>query len=234
MVLEIKFLSFQPVGWGWTSGGGPNHRIPELSGVEATKASLFWDIDTEQKTVSNQWGQTVPYRPFLGCVGVASRDAERKPGWYPHPRTGGNLDAAVLTAGTSLFLPIETEGALLSVGDAHAVQGDGEVSGTAVECPMESVEVQVVVHSDLSFTSPRARCQEGYVTFGVAPTLDQAAVLALEAMLNLITDRLDLSRSEALAVASSCVDLRVTQMVNPLKGMHAVLTVPLENLEPKR
>jgi acetamidase/formamidase len=234
MVLEVKFLSFQPVGWGWTSGGGPSHRIPALKDVEKEKASLFWDIDTEQKTVTNQLGQTVPYRPFLGCVGVASRDEERLPGWHPHPRAGGNLDANVLTVGSSLFLPVEVEGALLSVGDAHAAQGDGEVSGTAVECPMESARVQVIVHSDLGFTSPRALCCQRWVTFGIAETLDQASVKALEAMLDLITENVEISRSEALAVASSCLDLRVTQMVNPRKGIHAVLTVPLESLRPKR
>jgi acetamidase/formamidase len=232
--LEVKFLSFQPVGWGWTSAGGPHHSIPELSGVKDRKASLFWDIDTARETVSNQLGQTVPFRPFLGCVGVASRDEERLAGWYPHPRTGGNLDATVLVAGSSLFLPVEVEGALLSVGDAHAAQGDGEVSGRGIECPMESADIQVFVHQNQTCSTPRALTEEGWVTFGIAETLDEASVIALEAMLDLVTERVDLDRSEALAVLSSCLGLRVTQMVNPRKGIHAVLTVPLDNLKPQR
>ncbi|MCA9781467.1 MAG: acetamidase/formamidase family protein [Candidatus Eremiobacteraeota bacterium] len=230
MALEVRFLEFEPKGWGWTSGGGPGHRIPELKGVAQEKASLFWDIDVVSRTVTNQHGHSVPFRPFLGCVGVASADDRREPGWYPHPRTGGNLDANLLTAGSSLFLPVEVEGALLSVGDAHAAQGCGEVSGTAIECPMERADVQVFLHPKLSISGPRALCSEGWVTFGLAETLDQAAVEALESMLDLVTAATGLPRSQALATLSSCLDLRVTQMVNPRKGVHAVLTVPLESL----
>jgi acetamidase/formamidase len=233
MTLEMRFLDFEPVGWGWTSGGGPGHRIPELKGVKNEKASLFWDIDMAGGTVSNQHGQTVPFKPFLGCVGVASADTDREPGWYPHPRTGGNLDANFLTVGSSLFLPVEVDGALLSVGDAHAAQGCGEVSGTAIECPMERAEIQVVLHPDLAIRSPRAWCSEGWVTFGVSASLDEAAVKALEAMLDLVTAETALSRSQALAVLSSCLDLRITQMVNPRKGVHAVLTVPIASLAPR-
>ncbi len=230
MALEVRFLDFEPVGWGWTSGGGPGHRIPELRGVREEKASLFWTIDEKAGTVSNQLGQVVSFKPFLGCVGVASEDEKREAGWYPHPRTGGNLDANVLTAGSSLYLPVEVEGALLSVGDAHAAQGCGEVSGTAIECPMERAEIQVVLHRDRRICSPRALCSEGWVTFGVSESLDEAAVMALEAMLDLVTEETTLSRSQALAALSSCLDLRVTQMVNPRKGIHAVLTVPLNSL----
>ena len=230
MTLEVRLLEFEPVGWGWTSAGGPRHRIPELTGVREEKTSLFWDIDSEAGTVSNQLGQVVPFKPFLGCVGVASEDSEREAGWYPHPRTGGNLDANLLTAGSSLFLPVEVEGALLSVGDAHAAQGCGEVSGTAIECPMKRAEIQVVLHPERQVRSPRAMCSEGWVTFGVSETLDQAAVEALEAMLDLVTEETTLSRSQAMAALSPCLDLRVTQMVNPRKGVHAVLTVPLSSL----
>lgn len=195
------------------------------------KASLFWEIDSQAEMVFNQWGHRVPYQPFLGCIGIASRDEQRQPGWYPHPRTGGNLDASVLRVGSSLFLPVEVEGALLSVGDAHAAQADGEVSGTAIECPMKRAEVQVVIHTDHPpLRGPTALCDGRRVTFGVATTLDQAAIIALESMLDIVVHETNLTRSEALAMMSTVCDLRVTQMVNPLKGVHAVLRVGVEEL----
>ena len=228
--LEIQFLEFKPRDWGWNSGGGSVQRIEGLTGVDEEKVGVFWEIDRGHKTVTNQWGHSVELSPFLGCVGVASHDDERLPGWYPHPRCGGNMDANVLTVGTSLFLPVEVEGALLSVGDAHAAQGDGEISGTGIECPMEEVRLKIVLHPKLSICSPRAKRKHEWITFGMAETLDLAAVMAINAMLDLLQEHTDLTRSEALAVSSSCVDLRVTQMVNPLKGMHAVLTIPVASL----
>lgn len=223
MTLEIKFLSIETGPWGWTSAGGPGHITPGITGIDQDKASLFWEIDVFKKTVTNQLGHRVPLQAFLGCVGLASRDPQREPGWKPHPRTGGNLDAKVLTVGNSLFLPVEVEGGLLSVGDAHANQGDGEVSGRGVECPTEESRLQVVLHPDQVITSPRARCGDSWVTFGLAETLDEAADLAMNAMLDLLTEMTNLTRSEALALSSAIVDLRITQMVNPLKGVHAVL-----------
>jgi acetamidase/formamidase len=233
MVLQIEFLEFKPGAWGWTSGGGSATRIAELEGVLNEKASLFWNLDRNQNIATNQWGHQVRMRPFLGCVGLASSDQDRLPGWYPHPRTGGNMDANVLTQGTSLFLPVEVEGALLSVGDAHAAQGDGEISGTAIECPMDEARLKITLHQATGIRRPRALKDGHWITFGIAPTLDDAAVIAINEMLTLITEKTNLSRSEALAISSTLVDLRVTQLVNPLKGIHAILKTRVEALNGK-
>jgi len=229
--LEVQFLAFKPANWGWTSGGGAQQHISGLVGVEQEKTSIFWDIDSASGRVTNQWGHSVALSPFLGCVGVASSDKERMPGWWPHPRCGGNLDAKVLTAGSSLYLPVEVEGALVSVGDAHAAQGDGEISGRAIECPMEEVHFRLVHHPNLKIRTPRAKRNEQWITFGVAESLDEAASRAINEMLTLIVEGTQLTRSQALALSSVYVDLRVTQMVNPLKGIHAVLKVPLATLK---
>lgn len=222
MALEIQMLSFEPGSWGWTSAGGPQTLMPGV-GVEGEKASLFWDLDTARGLARNQLGQEVPLMPFFGTIGVASRDEEITPGWSPHPRTGGNMDATVLVAGTSLYLPVEVEGALLSAGDGHAAQADGEIAGTGIECPMKA-ELRLVLHPELSLSGPRALTAAGeWVSFGLAPTLDQAAIMALNGMLDLLLERTGLTRSQALACATTAVDMRITQMVNPLKGVHAVL-----------
>ncbi|MCA9797095.1 MAG: acetamidase/formamidase family protein, partial [Candidatus Eremiobacteraeota bacterium] len=213
--LEVRMLELVTEDWGWTSA-----HLPEGS------AGLFWDI--QDGIATNQLGHRVEVTPFLGTVGIASRDRERRPGWWPHPRTGGNLDCNLLGAGSSLFLPVEVEGALLSVGDGHAAQGDGEVSGTAIECPMRSARLQLVLHDHL-VQRPRALVNGRWVTFGLAESLDEAARMAVEEMVDLMQVEMALRRPEALALASSLVDLRVTQVVNPLKGIHAILKTSLIN-----
>lgn len=223
MALEIQMLAFRPGSWGWTSAGGPQ-TVMHSVGVEAVKASLFWDIDVEEGTASNQLGQGVKLAPFFGTIGLASRDDDIVSGWKPHRRTAGNIDAKVLGTGASLFLPIEVEGGLLSAGDGHACQGDGEIAGTAIECPMEEGEVKVILHPDMALSAPRARTREGeWVAFGLGETLDEAAVMAVNGMLDILMEQTGWTRSQALACATTAVDLRVTQMVNPLKGIHAVL-----------
>lgn len=224
MALEIETLRLQPAPWGWTSAGGPRASIAGLA-VESLKASLFWEISVAQGTARDHLGHEVPLSPFLGTIGLASHDEEMTAGRAPHPRTGGNLDAKVLGVGSSLFLPVEVIGGLLSVGDGHACQGDGEIAGTAIECPMEEAELRLTLHPNLAISAPRARTREGHwVTFGLGTSLDDAARMAINGMLDLILEKQSWTRSLALAWASSRVDLRITQMVNPLKGVHAMLS----------
>jgi acetamidase/formamidase len=112
---------------------------------------------------------------------------------------------------------------LFSTGDGHAAQGDGEASVTAIECPIERCDLTFVLHSELAITTPRARTAEGWLTLGFDADLDEAMYIALDAMLGLMGEQYGMSRGEALAMASVVVDLRVTQVVNGVKGVHAVL-----------
>jgi len=118
---------------------------------------------------------------------------------------------------------IEAPGALLSLGDGHAVQGDGEVGGTAIECSIERVELTVHVRNDLSLAWPQANTPSGWITFGVHPELKEAMLIALNCMLDVLMQRQGVVRAEALALASLAVDLRITQIVNGAVGVHAVL-----------
>jgi len=140
----------------------------------------------------------------------------------PPRRYGGNIDCKELTAGTTLFLPVSVEGALFSAGDGHAAQGDGEVSGTAIECPVEA-QVTLDVRRDLRLEWPIARISGAWLTFGFDPDLRQAARIALDGMLDLMQREHRFSRDDALALASVVVDMRITQLANQTLGVHAVL-----------
>ena len=140
----------------------------------------------------------------------------------PPRRCGGNIDCKELVAGTTLYLPISVDGALFSAGDGHAAQGDGEVSGTAIECPVERAELTLEL-SDLELRTPIARTGASWIAFGFADDLDLAAEEAMATMLDLMEREFELDRDYALALSSVVVDLRVTQIVNGVKGVHAVL-----------
>jgi acetamidase/formamidase len=115
------------------------------------------------------------------------------------------------------------DGALLSAGDGHAAQGDGEVCGTTVECPLERVRLTLDLHDGPDLRMPVARTGDGWIALGLDPDLDVAAELALQTMLELLQREHGLERQHAFALASVAVYLRVTQVVNETKGVHAVL-----------
>jgi acetamidase/formamidase len=168
-------------------------------------------------------GHEVELRPFLGVMGLPP-DEPGEHSTIPPRSCGGNLDCKELVRGATLYLPIAVDGALFSCGDGHAAQGDGEVSGTAIECPMERVELTFGL-SDLELSTPIAKTPAGWLTLGLGDTLDDAAFAALDAMLELLGRERGLSRRDALGFASVHVDMRITQMVNRTVGVHALLRV---------
>jgi acetamidase/formamidase len=163
----------------------------------------------------------VPSAPFLGVIGMPPPE----PGEHstiPPRRWGGNIDCKELVAGTELWLPIPVDGALVLAGDGHGAQGDGEVSGTAIEAPIERAQLRFELR-DLELRSPIARIDGAWLAFGFDEDLDLAAEQAMATMLDLMERELEVGRSHALALASVAVDLRITQIVNQVKGVHAVL-----------
>ena len=161
-------------------------------------------------------------RPFLGVIGMPPAEPGIHPTAPPRP-TGGNIDCKELVSGSRLFLPIVVPGGFVSAGDGHGRQGDGESSGTAIECPMEVAELTFHLHPEMTVSTPRAETAEGWLTFGSDEDLDEAMAIALDAMLDLMGQQHGVDRVEALALASVLVDLRITQVVNGVRGVHAVL-----------
>jgi len=127
-----------------------------------------------------------------------------------------------LVAGSTLYLPVNVDGALLYLGDGHAAQGDGEVGGTAIECPMTTEAVLDLV-ADPPLSSIHAQTPSGQLTFGFDADLNVAMGDALDAMVRWMQVIFTLDQGTALALASTCVDLRVTQVANQTWGVHAVL-----------
>jgi acetamidase/formamidase len=164
----------------------------------------------------------VSIAPFHGVTGVAFDEPGEHSTIPPRSVGGGNIDCKELTAGSVLYLPVTVPGALLSVGDGHAAQGDGEVAGTAIECAM-TTELQLDLVTGRPAPGVHAEAPAGRITFGFSPDLNAAAGDALDAMLAWLQSIYDLGKAEALALASPVLDLRITQVANQAWGVHALL-----------
>jgi len=225
--LEIRLETIRPGGWGWVSSGGwPSEFNKRLGLYEVEHYRMQWRIADGQATDAN--GRTLTLSPFLGWIGLMPA-ADGPHSTTPPRRVGGNIDCRELVAGTNLFLPVEVEGGMLSFGDGHAVQGDGEVAGPALECPMERVEMTVVLHKGVAPDLPFANTPAGWVALGFGQQLDDAMYDALGSLVDRLAGTLAISRQEALTLCSMKASLRITQIVNEVKGVHALL--PTEALK---
>jgi acetamidase/formamidase len=202
--LVVRIEEVRPSHWGVTHGG-KNHAV-------------YWDL---RAGIGRALDRELDLKPFLGVMGMPPPE----PGVHstiPPRRWGGNIDCKELVAGTTLYLPIPVDGALFSAGDGHAGQGDGEVSGTAIETPAQA-RLGLDVDQELSIEWPMARINGAWLTFGMNRSLGQAARIAVDGMVKLMGRELGLKRADARVLASVGVDLHVTQIVNGAQGVHAVL-----------
>jgi acetamidase/formamidase len=195
--------------------------IPGARGVTQSEWPHRIDWELNGTTGRASTGHVIRLRPFLGVLGMPPPEHGVHSTTPPRPH-GGNIDCKELVAGTTLFLPIPVDGALFSAGDGHAAQGDGEVSGTAIECA-SSARVTLEVRDEPRVAWPYARIEGAWLTFGFDEHLGRAARIAVDGMIELMGRKHGLSPEDALALASVVVDLRVTQVVNEALGVHAVL-----------
>lgn len=223
-MLAVRIVSLTPGDWGWTVApavqDSPVARRLGLAGAD--QAWLLWEIDAEAGTATANGKYTRSLAPFLGVTGVAPAEPGQHSTIPPRAEAGGNIDCRELVAGSTLYLPVNVEGALLYLGDGHGAQGDGEVCGTAIECPM-TTEAIVDLAAARPLASVHAETPSGRITFGFSADLNEAMGDALDAMVTWLVSLLRTSRAEALALASTCVDLRVTQVANVTWGVHALL-----------
>lgn len=180
-------------------------------------------IDLERGRIEVFPGVHVAARPFFGNIGVAPPPGYGRIGSAEPRIHGGNLDLKELGAGSSLFLPIHVEGALFSIGDGHGVQGDGEVCLTAVETPLEG-DFRAWVRRDFKLQLPLALTPTHLISLAFSEDLDEAARLALRALLELLERECQVAFNDGLRLASFCVDLHITQVVNGQKGVHAMIS----------
>ena len=222
-MLALRLTGLRPGEWGWTAAGSQDTPVTQRLGLAGGPQSwLLWELDADAGKGTADRGFTRALAPFLGVMGLAPAEAGEHSTIPPRASVGGNIDCRELVAGSTLFLPVAVPGALLYLGDGHAAQGDGEVGGTAIECPMTtSAVVDLVTGRPLS--SVHAETPAGRITFGFSADLNEAMGDALDAMVAWMQGIFELDKGTALALASTCVDLRVTQVANRTWGVHAVL-----------
>ena len=218
--LEVTVLDLTPSGWGWTA------LIPGfglLADQFPEPALTLWRYDAASLAPAVYGpGGRVPLKPFCGTIGLAPGEAGTH-SILPPRRVGGNMDIRDLAAGTVLHLPVEVAGALFSVGDTHAAQGDGEVCGTAIESPMEvALRFKLVKDAGLAFPryetpGPVSRhfdVKGYYVTTGIGPDLMEGARAAVSGMIDLLGGLHGLSAAAAYMLCSTCADLRISEVVD--------------------
>ena len=222
-LLALHLRSLRPDPWGWTVAAARDTPVTARLGLTGAAPSwLLWDLDADRATGTESRGFVRPLAPFLGVLGVAPAEPGEHSTTPPRAGSGGNIDCKDLVAGSTVYLPVAVPEALLYLGDGHAAQGDGEVGGTAIECGMTS-EVTVEVVTDRPLPGLHAEAPTGRITFGFDADLNAAMGDALDAMVSWVQQLHDLDRATALALASTCVDLRVTQVANQTWGVHALL-----------
>ena len=231
--LRVDLLAFEHEGWGVStvppgeSGGG---LLPE----EFPKAHVRgWDLETEAGDVPHGPGQvaqfvaddapevSVPIQPFPGNLGVAPGEAGSH-STMPPRNVGGNVDVKHLTVGSTLYLPVEAAGALFSIGDCHAAQGDGEVCITGIEAPMTvtarlSLADRVVSQPQFETTgpfTPTGADEQMYATTGIAPDLMDATKKAVSHMITHLHEHRGVARADAYVLCSAAVDLKISQVVD--------------------
>jgi acetamidase/formamidase len=221
--LSVRIEEVRVGPYGFTLGGGFSTPLNERLGVaDGESCLLVYELDADASVGCDRSGRELDLQPFLGVMGMPPPEPGRHP-TAPPRIWGGNLDCKELVAGTTLFLPIPVDGALVSAGDCHARQGDGEVSQLAIECPAERVRLTLTLHDAPEPVRPYAWTPAAWLAFGLDDDLDEAAALAVDNMLGLMGREYGFARRDALALASAVVDLRVTQLVNGVRGVHAVL-----------
>jgi acetamidase/formamidase len=220
--LEVRIGAIRPGDFGFCLAGGWAHVVNQRFGLEDKKLAHRWTLDADAMTGRNQLGHMVSLHPFMGVMGMPPNESGEH-STIPPRFCGGNMDCKELTSGTILYLPIPVEGGMFYVGDGHAAQGDGEVSVTAIECPMAQVDLTFTVRDDMRLKYPRAKTPEGWITLGFHENLQDATFIALENMLDLLSEQFGVDQHNALALASVAVDMRITQIANGVLGAHAFL-----------
>jgi acetamidase/formamidase len=223
-VLEVQILDVKlRQNWGWNLIRPLAGTLPDEFPSARTE---IIPLDLDAMTARLSWGLNLPLRPFFGVMGVAPPGNWGRISTIQPRAHGGNLDNKELIAGTKLYLPVFSEGALFSCGDGHAAQGDGEVCVTAIETALQGT-FRLVLREDMRLTYPRAETPTHLITMGMHEDLDRCVETALRDMIAWIVERTGLSREDAYMLCSLAGDLRITQTVNGNKGVHMMMETTL-------
>jgi acetamidase/formamidase len=219
-VLEVRILDIElRQDWGFNQFRAYGGTLPDEFPYQKL---IHIPLDKQKKLAIMPSGMKVPLSPFFGQLGVASPKAFGRQNSKEPREFGGNLDCKDLSAGATVYLPVWNDGALFSTGDGHAAQGHGEVNGTAIETSLKGT-FEFHVRKDLGWKLPRGETPTHLIAFGLDWDLDDAACQALRQMIDWIVSLTGIPKDEAYALCSLACDLHVTQTVNNVKGVHAML-----------
>jgi acetamidase/formamidase len=209
-VLAVTLHEVELMDWGWTAiSPGFGFLADEFPDA----AIKTFELSPGARSVRFAEGITIPLAPFPGVMGVAP-DTEELLSTIPPRANGGNMDNRYMTAGTTVYFPVFVEGALFSIGDTHAAQGDGEVCGTAIEAPMRIVYQVEVLEGWRSISEPQYETDEFYGVTAFAETIDEAARKATRFMIDYLVDAHGLTRPDAYMLASLAADLKISEVVD--------------------
>ena len=228
-VLEIRYKRITPFDWGavFNNPGSLGTGLLPKDFPEGQVKYMKLNLPKMAAEFSPQIH--VPLQPFQGTLGVAPPD-----GYYPPLKPGvtssvppgphaGNTDLREMAEGTTMFIPVWKPGALIFTGDSHAVQGDGEICLCALETRMKELRIQVVLHKQKNFAWPIAETPTHWITMGLDKDLNNAMTMAARNAIDFISSRAKITKLDAYGLCSIAMSFRVTQVVDIVRGVHAMI-----------
>ena len=218
-ILAVTLLEIETLGWGWTAARPGGGFLPDVATDPFLKIFQIDNDLGQARFTDSIW---IPIEPFPGVMAVAP-DTDEMLRTRPPRANGGNMDNQYMTAGTTVYFPVFVEGALFSIGDTHAAQGDGEVSSTGLEAPMRIVCQVQVIKEGREISEPQYETSEFYAVTAFATTIDEAARKATRFMIDYLVEEHSLTPVEAYSLCSLAGDLKIIEVVdlpNVLVSMH--------------
>lgn len=164
----------------------------------------------------------IPLKPFMGLMGIVPANPEDSKNSVPPGVYGGNVDIKHLGIGSSLYLPVQVPGALFYSGDPHCAQANGEVALTAIECSLTPT-FELTVHKGMALETPMGETEDAWYAVGLDQDLDEAMKKAVREYLRIANEEYGLTKADALLLGSAAIDFEVSQVVDIVKGIHAVV-----------
>jgi acetamidase/formamidase len=228
-VLEIRYKRIVPFDWGAVFNNPGSIGTGLLAQDFPEGQVKYLKVDLAGNTAEFNSNIHIPLKPFQGTLGVAPPD-----GFFPPLSPGvtnsvppgphaGNTDLSEMVEGSAMFIPVWKPGALIFTGDSHALQGDGEINLSALETRMKELRIQVVLHKHRNFAWPIAETPTHWITLGLDKDLNVAMTLAARNAINFLSAHADLTKLDAYALCSLAVSFRVTQVVDIVRGVHAMI-----------
>ena len=219
-VVEIEILSIElDSDWAYTGVAPLKGALPDDFN---SRQMSYLEIDKARKIAKTPWNMEVDLDPFFGLIATAPPMEWGKLSTVPPRQNGGNMDNKELKVGTTLYLPVFENGAMVSIGDGHGTQGDGEICTAAVEMDMRG-KFKISNRTDMEITWPIAENNDYFITMAFDPDLDECVKITSREMINFLSEFCGLTRADAYTLLSYVGDLRITQVVNGNKGVHLMI-----------